>query len=88
MRPIIMTTLATVFGAVPIALALGSAGKSRMSMGIVVMGGLLFSLALTLYVIPVMYSYLTRKKDYQKMKRVEQIAKEANEERYEQVAAV
>ncbi len=78
MRPIIMTTLATVFGATPIALALGAAGKSRMAMGIVVMGGLLFSLALTLYVIPVMYTYLARKKDYTRMRRIERIARESD----------
>ena len=77
MRPIIMTTIATVFGAMPIALAFGSAGQSRMSMGIVVMGGLLFSLALTLYIIPVMYIYLTSKKNYERMERIEQIAIEA-----------
>jgi len=78
MRPIIMTTLATVLGAAPIALALGSAGQSRMSMGIVVMGGLLFSLALTLYVIPVMYTYLTRNKDFERMARIERISREAD----------
>ena len=78
MRPIIMTTLATVFGAAPIAFALGAAGKSRMSMGIVVMGGLLFSLALTLYIIPVMYTYLSRKKDYGRMRRIEKIARESD----------
>ena len=78
MRPIIMTTLATVLGAAPIALAIGSAGRSRMSMGIVVMGGLLFSLALTLYVIPIMYSYLTREKDFDRMRRIEKIARDAN----------
>jgi multidrug efflux pump len=74
MRPIIMTTLATVLGATPIALALGSAGASRMSMGIVVMGGLLFSLVLTLYVIPSMYTYLSRAKNYQRRKRIEMMA--------------
>lgn len=61
-RPILMTSLATVLGAMPIALALGAGAKSRMSMGIVVVGGVLFSLILTLYVIPAMYSYLARKK--------------------------
>lgn len=81
MRPIIMTTLATVFGAMPIALALGSAGKSRMSMGIVVMGGLLFSLALTLYIIPAMYTFLTREKNFDRRKRVEKIAQEAEDEK-------
>ncbi len=61
-RPILMTTLATTLGAMPIALALGAGAESRMSMGITVIGGLLFSLMLTLFVIPAMYSYLSRKK--------------------------
>ena len=74
MRPIIMTTLATCLGALPIALALGSAGKSRMSMGIAVIGGLLFSLSLTLYVIPAMYTFLTRAKNYERQKNIELIA--------------
>ncbi len=76
MRPIVMTTLATVFGAAPIALAIGSAGKSRMAMGVVVMGGLLFSLVLTLYIIPVIYTYLSRSKDYDRMKRIDEIARQ------------
>ncbi len=59
-RPILMTSFATMLGALPIALALGAGSKSRMSMGIVIIGGLLFSLTLTLYVIPAMYSYLNR----------------------------
>ena len=62
LRPILMTSIATALGALPIALAIGAGAKSRMSMGIVVIGGLLFSLALTLYVIPAMYSYLSRTK--------------------------
>ena len=62
LRPILMTSLATMLGALPVALALGAGAKSRMSMGIVVIGGLLFSLVLTLYVIPAMYSYLSRDK--------------------------
>jgi multidrug efflux pump len=61
-RPILMTTMATVLGAMPIALALGAGAESRMSMGITVIGGLLFSLMLTLFVIPAMYYYLSRKK--------------------------
>ncbi len=77
MRPIIMTTLATALGALPIALALGSAGQSRMSMGIVVIGGLLFSLALTLYIIPAMYTYLARAKNYKRRKEIELIAETA-----------
>lgn len=58
LRPILMTTLATALGALPIALALGSGAKSRIPLGIVIVGGLLFSLILTLYVIPAMYSFI------------------------------
>ena len=60
-RPILMTSLATILGALPIALALGAGAESRMSMGIVVMGGLAFSTMLTLFVIPVIYSIVSRK---------------------------
>lgn len=59
LRPILMTSIATAFGALPIALALGAGVKSRMSMGTVVVGGVMFSLIFTLFVIPVMYSYLS-----------------------------
>lgn len=76
-RPILMTSLATVLGALPIAMALGSAGRSRMSMGIVIMGGLLFSLVLTLYVIPAMYTFLSRPKNFDKMKMIEKIERES-----------
>ena len=62
LRPILMTSLATALGALPIALALGAGAKSRMGMGIVIIGGLLFSLMLTLFVIPGMYSYLSKEK--------------------------
>lgn len=62
LRPILMTSLATILGALPIALALGAGAKSRMGMGIVIIGGLLFSMILTLYVIPAMYSLLIRDK--------------------------
>ena len=57
-----MTSLATVFGVLPIALALGAAAKSRSSMGIVIIGGLLFSLGLTLFIIPALYTYLSSRK--------------------------
>jgi multidrug efflux pump subunit AcrB len=62
LRPILMTSLATALGALPIALALGAGAKSRMGMGIVIIGGLMFSLMLTLFVIPGMYSYLSKEK--------------------------
>lgn len=60
LRPILMTTLAMVLGAVPIALSLGAASTSRVGLGVVIIGGLLFSLILTLFVIPAMYLYMTR----------------------------
>lgn len=63
LRPILMTTLVAAFGALPLALALGSASKSRVPLGIVIVGGLLFSLILTLYVVPVIYTFLSRRKD-------------------------
>ncbi len=62
LRPILMTSLATIFGALPIALALGAASTSRIPMGITIIGGLLFSLVLTLYVIPALYTYISTKK--------------------------
>ncbi len=61
-RPILMTSLATIFGALPIAFALGAGASSRVPLGIVVVGGLLFSLLLTLFVIPVMYILMSGKK--------------------------
>jgi multidrug efflux pump len=57
-----MTSLATILGALPIALALGAGSQSRVPLGIVVVGGLLFSLILTLLVIPAVYTYVTSKK--------------------------
>ena len=60
LRPILMTSLATMLGALPIALALGSAAGSRSSMGIVVVGGLFVSGFLSLYVVPAVYTYLSR----------------------------
>lgn len=62
LRPILMTTLATTLGALPIALAIGSAGKSRIPLGIVIIGGMLFALVLTLFVVPAMYSFMSYKK--------------------------
>ncbi|MDR8392771.1 efflux RND transporter permease subunit [Aliifodinibius sp. S!AR15-10] len=58
-RPILMTSLSTILGILPIALALGAGAESRTSMGIAVIGGLLLGSILTLYVIPAMYSYLS-----------------------------
>jgi multidrug efflux pump len=61
LRPILMTSLATILGALPIALALGAGAESRKPLGMVVVGGLLFSLVLTLYIIPALYASLVKK---------------------------
>jgi multidrug efflux pump subunit AcrB len=63
-RPILMTSLATALGALPIAAAFGAASQSRTGLGIVVIGGLMFSLMLTLFVIPAIYSYMARKRTH------------------------
>jgi multidrug efflux pump len=62
LRPILMTSLAMTLGALPLALSLGAAATSRIPLGIVIVGGIMFSLILTLFVIPAMYSYLSTKK--------------------------
>jgi multidrug efflux pump len=62
LRPILMTSFATMLGALPIAMALGAAAKSRVPMGITIIGGLFFSLMLTLYVIPALYTYFSKGK--------------------------
>ena len=62
LRPILMTSLAMGLGALPLALSLGAASTSRIPLGIVIVGGIMFSLILTLFVIPAMYSLLSSKK--------------------------
>ncbi len=61
LRPILMTSLATVLGVLPIALAFGSAATSRIPMGVAIIGGLVLSLFLTLFVIPAIYTYFKKK---------------------------
>lgn len=66
-RPILMTSLCAILGILPIAIATGAGALSRRAMGIGVVGGLFFATGLTLYVVPVMYSYFaTAKKHSQK----------------------
>ena len=62
LRPILMTSLAMSLGALPLALSIGDASTSRVPLGIVIVGGIMFSLILTLYVVPAMYAFLSSKK--------------------------
>ena len=71
LRPILMTSMAMALGAVPIAVAFGAGSTSRVSLGIVIIGGILFSLILTLFVIPAMYSLMSRTKVEVKEKTIE-----------------
>ncbi len=62
LRPILMTSLATALGALPIAMSIGAAATSRIPLGIVIVGGIMFSLILTLFVIPAVYTYISGNK--------------------------
>ncbi|MCO6500346.1 MAG: efflux RND transporter permease subunit [Vicingus serpentipes] len=62
-RPILMTSLSTMLGALPIALALGDSSTSRIPMGLTIIGGLILALILTLYVIPALYTYIASKEN-------------------------
>ncbi|WP_445719364.1 efflux RND transporter permease subunit [Flavobacterium sp.] len=64
LRPILMTSLAIALGALPIALSIGAASASRMGMGVVIVGGTMFSLILTLFVIPTIYLMWSRAKKH------------------------
>ncbi|CAN5162135.1 efflux RND transporter permease subunit [soil metagenome] len=64
LRPILMTSLAMALGSLPLALSLGDASTSRIPLGIVIVGGVMFSLVLTLFVIPAMYSFLSKSKKH------------------------
>lgn len=67
LRPILMTSLTMALGALPIALSLGAASTSRIPLGIVIVGGIIFSLVLTLFVIPAMYTYMSTRKGKSEM---------------------
>ncbi len=64
LRPILMTSLAMSLGSLPLALSLGAASASRVPLGVVIVGGIMFSLILTLFVIPAVYSYLSRRRKH------------------------
>ena len=62
-RPIMMTTMAALLGALPIALGWGAGGETRKPLGLTVVGGLLFSQLITLYLTPVFYTYMAALQD-------------------------
>ncbi len=62
-RPILMTSLTTILGIMPLALATGAGAETRVSMGVTVVGGLFFATFLTLFVVPAVYSYLAARKN-------------------------
>jgi multidrug efflux pump len=78
LRPILMTSLTMVLGTMPIAVSFGAASTSRQPLGIVVVGGVLFSLILTLFVIPAVYSYFSRPRRHIEFDK--QLAQPATEE--------
>ena len=63
LRPILMTSFATIFGTLPIALGLGAGAQSRKPLGVAIVGGLLFSTLMTVIVVPVVYSYLSGRRE-------------------------
>lgn len=73
LRPILMTSLATSLGALPIALSLGAASTSRIPLGVVIVGGILFSLILTLFVIPAIYTFISGEHKKDRNKKFEEI---------------
>jgi multidrug efflux pump len=78
LRPILMTSFATIFGILPIALGLGAGGESRQPLGMVVVGGMLFSTFLTLVIVPVVYTLLAR--FIKSKEKVEQPVESTNDE--------
>src|SRR5262249_49028066 len=75
-RPIMMTTMAALLGAVPIALGYGAGGEARQPLGLVVVGGLLFSQLVTLYLTPVVYTYMAQLQSRLKSLRLAQAEEE------------
>lgn len=78
LRPILMTSLAISLGALPIAMSLGAASTSRIGMGVVIVGGTIFSLVLTLFVIPALYFMWSKaKKHYPEFEHIEEYENES-----------
>ncbi|MEJ2053828.1 MAG: efflux RND transporter permease subunit, partial [Calditrichaceae bacterium] len=85
LRPILMTSFATIFGVLPIAIGLGAGAESRRPLGIAVVGGMLFSTFLTLVLVPVVYSLLAR---YTKTGEKNKIVKKKEKKDHEEIAKV
>jgi len=83
LRPILMTSLAMALGSLPLALSLGDASTSRVPLGVVIVGGVMFSLILTLFVIPAIYSYLSRERKHAADQMDEPVGAPAKELAYE-----
>jgi len=78
LRPILMTSLAIALGALPIAMSLGAASTSRIGMGVVIVGGTIFSLALTLFVIPAIYLMWSKaRKHYPEFDHIEEYERDS-----------
>jgi multidrug efflux pump len=73
LRPILMTSLTMALGAMPLAVSFGAASTSRIPLGIVIVGGVMFSLLLTLFVVPAIYSYLSSKKGQAPLELMDQL---------------
>jgi multidrug efflux pump len=82
LRPILMTSLAMSLGALPIALSLGAAATSRIPLGIVIVGGIMFSLVLTLFMIPAFYSFMSTKKHKSELDNLPASTGEVSEDLY------
>jgi HAE1 family hydrophobic/amphiphilic exporter-1 len=78
-RPIMMTTMAALLGAVPIAIGYGAGGEARQPLGLVVVGGLLFSQLVTLYLTPVVFTYMAQVQRWLQTRRVVSDAVAAND---------
>lgn len=68
LRPILMTSASTILGLVPLALASGEGANGRVAMGVAVIGGMLVSTLLTLFIVPAMYSFISTDRKKKRLK--------------------